>query len=235
MLTLMRKDLRVVAGFGWLIAWLVAPSYLVPAMTASRAGGTIFWVDVAFATAALVSLCLLDARSGADRFVHSLPVTRTDVVRARYGTAVALAVVVLAIGAATGMARAIATAPPGAAWPRWFAPDVGLAYLVVMTVIIAVYLPCYFRWGYGRGSVVAALLLAGLVIGGDVLGGEAGLLSGLAPRPAGLPRGLVVRAVVAMVDARGLAAAGVIALAGAAAMLAASAEVASRLYRRREF
>jgi hypothetical protein len=42
MLTLMRKDLRVVAGFGWLIAWLVAPSYLVPAMAASRAGGTIF-------------------------------------------------------------------------------------------------------------------------------------------------------------------------------------------------
>jgi len=64
---------------------------------------------------------------------------------------------------------------------------------------------------------------------------KAGLLSGSAPRPAGLPRGLVVRAVVAMADARGLAAAGVIALAGAATMLAASAAVASTLYRRREF
>jgi hypothetical protein len=83
--------------------------------------------------------------------------------------------------------------------------------------------------------VVAAVLLAGLVIGGDVLGREAGLVSGLAPRPAGLPRGLVVRAVVAMADARGLAAAGVIALGGATAMLASSAAMASRLYRRREF
>ena len=82
MLTLMRKDLQVVAGFGWLIAWLVAPSYLVPVLTASRTGGAIFWVNVAFATASLVSVCLLDARSGADRFVHSLPVTRTDVVAA---------------------------------------------------------------------------------------------------------------------------------------------------------
>ena len=235
MLTLMRKDLRVVAGFGWLIAWLVAPSYLVPAMTASRAGGTIFWVNVAFATAALVSVCLLDARSGADRFIHSLPVTRADVVRARYGTAIVLAVVVLGIGAAVGMARALATAAPGAAWPRWFAPDVGLAYLVVMAVIIALYLPCYFRWGYGRGSVAAALLLAGLVIAGDVVGSEADSLTRLAPGAGGLPRGLVVRAVVAMADTRGLAAAGVIALAGAAAMLAASAAMASGLYRRREF
>jgi hypothetical protein len=235
MLTLMRKDLQVVAGFGWLIAWLVAPSYLVPVMTASRAGGMIFWVNVVFATAALVSVCLLDARSGADRFVHSLPVTRTDVVRARYGSAVTLAIVVLGIGAAAGMALSTATAPSGANWPRWFAPDVGLAYLVVMAVIIAVYLPCYFRWGYGRGSVVAAVVLAGLVIAGDVIGREAGLASGLAPHPAGLPRGLVVRAVVAVADARGLASAGVVALAGAAAVLAASAAAASRLYRRREF
>jgi hypothetical protein len=235
MLTLMRKDLRVVAGFGWLLAWLVAPSYLVPAITASRSGGMIFWVDVAFATAALVSVCLVDARSGADQFVHSLPVTRTDVVRARYGTAVALALIVLGIGAATGMARDIATAPPGAAWPRWFAPDVGLAYLVVMAVIIAIYLPCYFRWGFGRGSVVAAVLLAGLVIAGDVIARDADLVSGLPSRPAGLPRGLVVRAVVGMADARGLAATGAVALAGAAAILAASAAAASRLYRRREF
>jgi hypothetical protein len=235
MLTLMRKDLRVVAGFGWLLAWLVAPSYLVPVMTASRAGGMIFWVNVAFATAALVSVCLLDARSGADRFVHSLPVTRTDVVRARYGTAIALAVVVLGIGTAVGMARALATASPGAPWPRWFSADVGLAYLVVMAIVIAVYLPCYFRWGYGRGSVVAAVLLAGLVIAGDVIGRDAGLASGLAPRPAALPRGIVVRTVVAMADVRGLAATGVIVLAGAAAILAVSAAAASRLSRRREF
>jgi hypothetical protein len=235
MLTLMRKDLRVVAGFGWLLAWLVAPSYLVPVMTASRAGGMIFWVNVAFATAALVSVCLLEARSGADRFIHSLPVTRADVVRARYGTAIALAAVVLGIGAAAGMVRDLATAPPGAAWPRWFSPDVGLAYLVVMAVVIAIYLPCYFRWGYGRGSVAAAVLLAGLVIAGDAIGNGADSLARLAPGAGGLPRGLVVRTVVAMADTWGLAAASVIALAGAAGTLAVSAAAASRMYRRREF
>ena len=235
MLTLMRKDLRVVAGFGWLLAWLVAPSYLVPVMTASRAGGMIFWVNVAFATAALVSVCLLEARSGADRFIHSLPVTRADVVRARYGTAIALAAVVLGIGATAGMMRALATASPGAAWPRWFSPDVGLAYLVVMAVVIAVYLPCFFRWGYGRGSVAAAVLLAGLVIAGDAIGNEAESLTMLAPGAGGLPRGLVVRTVVAMADTWGLAATSVIALAGAAGTLAVSAAAASRMYRRREF
>jgi hypothetical protein len=235
MLTLMRKDLRVVAGFGWLLAWLVAPSYLVPVMTASRAGGMIFWVNVAFATAALVSVCLLEARSGADRFIHSLPVTRADVVRARYGTAIALAAVVLGIGAAAGMALALATAPPGAAWPRWFSPDVGLAYLVVMAIVIAIYLPCYFRWGYGRGSVAAAVLLAGLVIAGDAIGNEADSLARLAPGAGGLPRGLLVRTVVAMADTWGLAAASLAVAAAVAGLLAASAALAVRAYRTREF
>ncbi|MCK7523963.1 MAG: ABC-2 transporter permease [Ignavibacteriales bacterium] len=88
MLTLVRKDIAVVAAFGWLIVWLVAPSYLVPAIAAARTGEVFLWVNVAFAAAAIVSVCLLDARSGADRFIHSLPVTRADVVRARYVTAI---------------------------------------------------------------------------------------------------------------------------------------------------
>jgi len=45
-------------------------------------------------------------------------------------------------------------------------PDVGLAYLVVMALLIAVYLPCYFRWGYGAAGC-GRVLLAGLVIAGD--------------------------------------------------------------------
>ena len=76
MLTLVRKDIAVVAAFGWLIVWLVAPSYLVPAIAAARTGRVFLWVNVAFAAAAIVSVCLLDARSGADRFIHSLPVRR---------------------------------------------------------------------------------------------------------------------------------------------------------------
>ncbi len=117
MLTLVRKDFAVVAAFGWLIVWLVAPSYLVPAIAAARTGRVFLWVNVAFAAAAIVSVCLLDARSGADRFIHSLPVRRADVVRARYVTAVALAVIVLGIGAAAGVIRLLASASAGEAWP----------------------------------------------------------------------------------------------------------------------
>ena len=234
MLTLVRKDLQVVAGFGWLLAWLVAPSYFVPAFAAARSGGAIFWLHVAFATAALVSICLMDARSGADRFVHSLPVTRADVVRGRYGTAVLLGAGGAVLGALVGVVMALASASAAGVWPRWLSPDVAAAYVVVMAVVIAVYLPCYFRWGYGRGSVAAALAMAGLVIAGDIAGG-AFVAGPLAPRQPGLPAGVVVQAAVAVADTWGQAMAGVLAAAGASTLLALSAALSVRWYGRREF
>jgi hypothetical protein len=227
MLRLIQKDLRVIAAFGWLIVWLVAPSYVVPAMLAARGGGAILWVHVAFGAAAIVSVCLLDARSGADRFIHSLPLTRTDVVRGRYGTAVVLAFMVMIVGVAFGLTAGLAS--PDGTWPRWFSPDVGIAYLVVMALLIAVYLPCYFRWRYGAGTVVAAVLLAGLVIAGDVAGRAMG------EAPPGLPRGLVTRMTAAALQRWGLAATSIAAMAGAAWLLAASAAIAARGYRSRQF
>jgi ABC-2 type transport system permease protein len=234
MLTLVRKDLQVAAGFGWLLAWLVAPSYLVPALAAARGGGVLFWLDVVFATAALVSICLMDACSGADRFIHSLPVTRADVVRGRYGTAVLLGAVSAVLGAVVGVVPVLTSASTAAAWPRWLSADVAAAYVVVMSAVIAVYLPCYFRWGYGRGSVAAALAMAGLIIAGDVAGGAIGA-GPLAPRQPGLPAGIVVQAAVAMADSWGTATAGVLAAASASTMLALSAAVSVRWHGRREF
>ena len=227
MLRLIQKDIRVIAAFGWLIAWLVAPSYLVPAMVAARAGGAALWVNVAFGAAAIVSVCLLDARNGADRFIHSLPITRADVVRGRYGTAVVLALIVMLVGVAFGLTVGL-TSPDGA-WPRWFSPDVGLAYLVVMALLIALYLPCYFRWGYGAGTVVAAVLLAGLVIAGDAAGRAMGAA------PPGLPSGLVVRLTVAAVERWGFLVASIAGTAGGGLLLAASAALAARGYRDRQF
>ena len=227
MLRLIQKDVRVIAAFGWLIMSLVAPSYLVPAMLAARAGGAFLWVNVAFGAAAIVSVCLLDARSGADRFIHSLPLTRTDVVRGRYGTAVVLALIVMLVGIAFGLTAGLAS--PDGVWPRWLSPDVGLAYLVVMALLIAVYLPCYFRWGYGAGTVVAAVLLAGLVIVGDAAGGAMGA------SPPGLPSGLVVRLTVTAVERWGLVVASIAGVAGGGLLLAASAALAARGYRGRQF
>lgn len=235
MLTIVRKDIAVVAAFGWLIVWLVAPSYLVPAIAAARTGRVFLWVNVAFAAAAIVSVCLLDARSGADRFIHSLPVRRADVVRARYVTAGALAVIVLGIGAAAGVIRLLASASSGEAWPRWLAPDIGLAYVIVMAIIISIYLPCYFRWGYGAGTVVAAALLAGLAIAGDVAGGMMGAGDIGASMFAGLPRGMIVRMTVLAAERWGLFAVSTGGVVAAALLLTASAALAVRAYEDRQF
>ena len=235
MLKLMQKDITVVTAFGWLIVWLVVPSYLVPATAAARTGGVFLWVNVAFGAMMIASVCLLDARNGADRFIHSLPVTRTDVVLARYGTALVLTAVALAAGAAIAVVRGLASVSAGGDWPRWIAPDVVLAYLIVMAVVISVYLPCYFRWGYGAGTVVAASLLAGIIIAADVAGGWMEIRPVSGSTPAILPRGLAVRLTAAAVGQWGLVAASIAGMAAAGALLAGSAALAVRAYRDRQF
>jgi hypothetical protein len=229
MLSLIRKDLGVVAAF----CALALPIYLVGVVSAARAGGVMFWVNVAFGVTLMLSVCLLDTRNGAGRFTHSLPVTRAGVVRARYGTAIVLAGFALGVGVLVG--AVVRLAPADASWPRWVAPDVGLAYGLVMALIIAIYLPCYFRWGLGAGTVVAALALVGLIIAGDVAGGPARAGAAGTAGGAAVPRGLVVWAIVSLVERWGGAAASLAAAAAAAAVLTVSVALAERGYATREF
>ena len=103
--------------------------------------------------------------------------------------------------------------------------------------VAAVYLPCYFRWGFGKGNVAAALILAGGIIASDSAGpavagfraarGErAGRWSAAGKDSAGRrgARGSL-----------GMAAGAVIVLALAAGVMALSAQAAARAYERQEF
>lgn len=233
MLNLVIKDLKVGAVF----LWVVVPVYLIVALSASGVGGVFFWVNVTVACQLLVGVSMIDWKNSADRFVLSLPVARATAVRARYGTAILIGLSSLAVGAVTGVARAHALAMRGESWPRWVAADVGLAFVLVFAFVIAVYLPCHYRWGYGKGVVVAALVLAASIVGSDVVGpfviGTAGRQAGLAGAR-DLPRGLVTHGVALLADRVGLAFAGLMVLGLAAALLWVSVQAATRAYQRHD-
>lgn len=234
MLNLFFKDVKA----GAIFLWAVVPLNAVAALQVSRSGGAFFWANVTCATLILVAVSMLEWKNDADPFVHSLPVTRAMVVRARYLTAAAIGLLSLLVASAVGAARGIALEAQGAAWPRWVAPDMAMAFVLAFAVIAAIYLPCYFRWGFGKGNVAAALVLAAGVIVSDLAGPAAAGLPGVSAGgalPSGIPPGRIPHGVAGLVDRVGMTAGAILVLALAAGVLAISAQAAARDYERREF
>jgi hypothetical protein len=234
MLNLFIKDIKV----GAIFLWAVVPLYVVTALQVSRVGAGFFWVNVTCASLLLVAVSMLDWKNEAEPFVLSLPVTRAMVVRARYLTAVVVGLLSLVIGLAIGAARGISLVMRAEPWPRWMAGDVGLAFVLVFAFIASVYLPCYYRWGFGKGNVAAALVLAAAGIATDIVGPAmpgAASAPGGGPFYEGVPRGQVTQGVARLADRYGMAAAGLIVLGLAAVLLWVSAQVAARACRRQEF
>ena len=231
MLNLFFKDVRA----GALFLWAAVPLSVVTALQVSRSGGAFFWANVTCATLILVAVSMLEWKYDADPFVHSLPVTRAMVVRGRYLTAAAIGLLSLLVGTAVGTARALAFAAQGAPWPRWVAGDMALAFVLAFAIVAAVYLPCYYRWGFGKGNVAAALVVAaGIIVTSITAPAFTATATGGAAL-VGVPPGRIPHGVAALVDRFGLMAGGAIVLALAAGLLAASAQLAARTYERREF
>ena len=233
MLNLFLKDVKA----GAIFLWAIVPLNVIALLQVSRSGAGFFWANVACAAFVLVAVSMLEWKNEAEPFVHSLPVTRAMVVRGRYVTAAAIGALSLLVAAAVGTARGLGLAAQGAPWPRWVAGDTALAFVVAFAVVAAVYLPCYFRWGFGKGNVAAALVLAGGIViaglAGPAVTGIQAAAGGAAQR--GLPPGQIPQGVALLVERVGLAAGGFVVLALAALLLAVSAQVASRGYERREF
>jgi hypothetical protein len=233
MLNLFFKDVRAGAVF----LWAFVPLNAVAALQASRTGTAFFWANVVCAAFTLVALSMLEWKNDAEPFVHSLPVTRAMVVRGRYVTAAAIGVLTLLVAGTVGATRGIGLAVQGHAWPQWVTGDMALAFLLVHALVSAVYLPCHYRWGYGKGNVAAALIVAAGIIVASAAGP---VVEGSAPAPgvgggyARVPAGVIPGLVAGIVGRCGLAAGSAIVLGAAAMALWASSVVAVRAYRNRE-
>jgi hypothetical protein len=154
MLRLLVRDFRVVM---WDL-WLLAAIYALVCVSASRSAPAFFMAGVGLAAVLIVAVPALEWMFDADRFVCSLPVSRASLVLARYLSALAAT----AVGLAAWMASATLASRLGHAdadLARWVSVDGGLAYAIVVIGLTAIYLPCYFRYGLGKGAAVFSLCL----------------------------------------------------------------------------
>lgn len=233
MLKLFVKDVKA----GAIFLWGIVPLNAVTVVTVSRSGDAVFWANVTFAAFVLVWLSMLEWKNGSDLFVHSLPVTRAMVVRGRYLSAIAIGLLSMFVAAAIGIARGAGLEMRGGVWPRWVAADTALAFLLAYAIVAAIYLPCYFRWGFPRGNVAAALVLAAGIILSSAAGPAAmGIATSLPEATArhGVTAGIIPLGVARLVERLGLAGGGAAALGVAGVLLWVSSAVAVRACRRQE-
>ncbi|HOG29762.1 MAG TPA: ABC-2 transporter permease [Vicinamibacterales bacterium] len=220
----LRKDLALNAPQLWdLLLWFGYVAYVLyraPDSVRLAAGGSAL-------VGALIA-CTIGAREDKLRVsatLASLPVRRRAIVQGRYAVA-------FAVGAAFLLESR------GAPWPRWAAADVGLSFAAAYGGFVAVNLPCHSRWGFGRGNLAAALVLAlGIVLadaaGPIVLTGAFG--PGDGARASGLPAGQIPAGVGWVAGRLGLVSASVLGFAGNVVLLWLSSEIAVRAARGREF
>ena len=237
MLSLIYKDLRV--GLPFLVVLVVM--FILGSAGAVRAP-VYFWVSLVFAATLMLGLSQMDWRHGVDRFVHSLPVSRDLVVYARYGSALLGGALTLAIAAIAGVLRGAALDTVGRAWPRLVSVDVALAWVLLFALIVALYLPCYFRWGHGKGYIIGALAIAAGVVAGGFIQQAVGrgavaetVPPGLVVPAGGLPQGLVVSSVVEAAARLGLPTTAAIVLGLSGVLILASSRLSILAYRHREF
>jgi hypothetical protein len=237
MLSLIYKDLRV--GLPFLVVLVVM--FILGSAGAVRAP-VYFWVSLVFAATLMLGLSQMDWRHGADRFAHSLPVSRRLVVYSRYASALLGGALTLAIAVAAGLLRGMVLDTVGQAWPRMMAADVALAWVLLFTFVVAIYLPCYFRWGHGKGYIIGALAIAGGVIAGSFIQRAVDRVQVAAELPRDLvaaanrlPRGLVVSSVVDAAARLGLPLTAAIVLGLSGVLILASSRLSILAYRHREF
>jgi hypothetical protein len=167
---LLRKDLRLLAPW----AWALVPGHALFAATGIFSPEVFFWMNAALACAFTTVLLILEWRLDAERFVASLPVTRDDIVRARYLSALGAALVATPLYALYGHAlSAIGRDRLLQLWgertPGWESWEGCFAFFLVVSLLSLVFLPFHFRLGFGRGAasfvaVTALLLLSGGVV-----------------------------------------------------------------------
>jgi ABC-type transport system involved in multi-copper enzyme maturation permease subunit len=232
MLSLVLKD--VVAARWFLIA--AFPLYAIQLVTMASTPPALILVTLLFTSVFAFGSIALEEIQGTEILWCSLPVERSTIVFARY-----LTVVMVTLGG-LGMSWVL-----GYAGARWL-PLSGdgaetvrlgpLPYSLMLLMILgaaAIYLPCYFRLGAGRGLILACLLgLALLVLATAVgslivywTGGADALRATQAPSPDAIAR---VRSWLDRWDGFLAAALSIVAL----LVAAASAALAARFYSRRD-
>ncbi|WIE64114.1 ABC-2 transporter permease [Curtobacterium sp. MCLR17_036] len=199
------QPLRVLLPLGFIVVFSVV--FPVP--------GTGIVMGAAIAAVSASVPFQADERGRLDTLYGIAPVGRTAVVLGRYVSMVVYAVVALGVGVAATLAVA-AVRQQDVAWP--FLATMLLVGAGAVFVAVAVQLPWFFALGYTRGRPMVYIPIAVIAVGAFLVG-QTGLVgSSGSPADFAAPSGAVAATVLGI---------GVV-------LLAASAALAVRLYRRRQ-
>ena len=210
-MSLIGKDLRATA----LYLSIKVPTLGLLLLGALVAGKAFLVVASVMAAILIVVAPALDWSVGADAFVHSLPVSRADVVRARYALSLLLAAGCFILATVMAVTFAWVRQAHGLAWPAWVAAETALTGVIYISAFVAIFLASVYRLGIIFGGIVTTMIFAVL-------------------SPAGIR--LVAPSAVADLSASiGSVAAGAGIVVVMAALLWLSMRISIRSYERREF
>ncbi len=236
---LLAKDVRLVAPY----LWLVVPVHALYSIQAFLNPELYFWMNLAAALAWTAAVTAIEWHFDADHLIASLPATRAVIVSARYASALGGlllgAVLFVLYGHVT---MAVATGRVAERWqvsPSWATGDGVVAFVAVGYVLVTTFLPFFFRWGLPLGATLFLASVAVVLPAGTLAGRAVSHAVPAAQVLAGITESLswsdMVRGcLVALSASWGPWLAGLMLLAGAAALGTASVRLSVRFYERRE-
>jgi hypothetical protein len=232
MIGLLLKDFKV----GALFLWLIGLIYLLVVVQFVVFGhdAPLFLASIALAASLVASVLAVEWRVEADRLVCSLPISRSIIVRARCLSILAAGAVSLVLWVTGGLIGETLVGRAGSGAPLWATFEGVVGFCLIIVVLAALYMPCYFRFGIGKGSAVFAFLLIPLAaaeVAGSLAAGSLG------PRAAvdAVPGSLVRHAAAQAHHSLGAIGALVLCSLVGAALLWASVALSTRFYEKREF
>jgi hypothetical protein len=157
MFALIRKDF--IAGRFFLAGVLAI--YLLYALSASRSPIGFFFLNIGVTMFLAVGPLILDEYHRIDTLVCFLPPSRGQVVLARY--AMALCALILGLSLQYGLGAVFSRYLERTGFGTLCAPQLVLLFCLVPITCTALYLPCCFRFGLPRGSLVFLVLTIALV------------------------------------------------------------------------
>ncbi len=159
MFELMRKDLIAAR---WLLVILV-PFYVLQLAAFSSSASMFFLTTFIFSALLGFGSVGMDDYENTETLWCSLPVARSQVVLGRYLSAVIGMITGLVLSWLTGvMVRAIGAG--GSDQVLSHGPWTQVSIFAMMALLAAVFLPCYFRFGAGKGLLVFSALAVGALI-----------------------------------------------------------------------
>ena len=158
MYALIRKDL--IAGRLVLVIGLVM--YILYAVTTYESPLGFFIVNIGATIMLVLAPIAIEEKYQTDTLVCHLPPSRGTVVLARY--VMAWLALIVGLGLHYGLGALLSIHFMQTGFRTLCAPQAALVFCSVPVAIFSLYLPCFFRFGLGRGSFVFMVLIAVLAM-----------------------------------------------------------------------